>query len=189
MGMSMKATVASGAVQGNGTSFTLDFNPVLLFPNRITHAQYSLIATNGAFPNHVLRSVSNNRVVVAANVPVSATSYKPSEFNNLNCEKSGKLTHFPKERFLILHAFQGGRRAEYEDPSEALTRLKQNSSIELYQTEFKNLSHQHNGFSKPYLVGDFIAESTDDIHLDVNIKQPWTLTDAIGVAWFVEEWN
>ncbi|XP_060668651.1 polygalacturonase QRT3-like [Ziziphus jujuba] len=80
-GMSMKATVANGAVRGNGTSFTLDFNPVLLFPNRITHAQYSLIATNGAFPNHVLRSVSNNRVVVATNVPVSATVFATVDQN------------------------------------------------------------------------------------------------------------
>ncbi|XP_060670980.1 polygalacturonase QRT3-like [Ziziphus jujuba] len=80
-GMSMKATVANGAVQGNGTAFALDFNPVLLFPNRITHAQYSLIATNGAFPNHVLRSVSNNRVVVATNVPVSATVFATVDQN------------------------------------------------------------------------------------------------------------
>ncbi|KAH7520965.1 hypothetical protein FEM48_Zijuj08G0201600 [Ziziphus jujuba var. spinosa] len=80
-GMSMKATVANGAVQGNGTSFTLDFNSVLLFPNRITHAQYSLIVTNGAFPNHVLRSVSNNRVVVATNVPVSATVFATVDQN------------------------------------------------------------------------------------------------------------
>ncbi|KAH7520969.1 polygalacturonase QRT3 [Ziziphus jujuba] len=80
-GMNNKATVAKGVVQGNGTSFTVDFNPVLLFPNRIRHVQYSLIATNGAFPNHVLRSVSNNRVVVATNVPVSATVFATVDQN------------------------------------------------------------------------------------------------------------
>ncbi|KAH7520967.1 hypothetical protein FEM48_Zijuj08G0201800 [Ziziphus jujuba var. spinosa] len=80
-GMNNKATVAKGAVQGNGTSFTVDFNPVLLFPNRIRHVQYSLIATNGAFPNHVLRSVSNNRVLVATYVPVSATVFATVDQN------------------------------------------------------------------------------------------------------------
>ncbi|KAH7520973.1 hypothetical protein FEM48_Zijuj08G0202400 [Ziziphus jujuba var. spinosa] len=80
-GMSMKATIANGAAQGNDTSFMLDFNPVLLFPNRFTHAQYSLIATNGAFPNHVLRSVSNNRVVVSTNVPVLATEFPTMDQN------------------------------------------------------------------------------------------------------------
>lgn len=72
-GMGIKATVAKGVVQGNGTSWTVDFNPVLLFPNLIRHVQYSLMSTiNGAFPNHALRNVSQNRVVVEADVAVPA---------------------------------------------------------------------------------------------------------------------
>ncbi|KAH7546061.1 polygalacturonase QRT3 [Ziziphus jujuba] len=72
-GMGIKATVAKGAVQGNGSSWTVDFNRVLLFPNLIRHVQYSLVSSiNGAFPNHVLRNVSENRVVVEADVSVPA---------------------------------------------------------------------------------------------------------------------
>ncbi|KAF3450046.1 hypothetical protein FNV43_RR06125 [Rhamnella rubrinervis] len=74
-GMGLKATVARGSIQGNGSSWTLDFNPVLLFPNLIKHVQYSLSASDGAFPNHVLRNVSENRVIVASDVAVSGSLY------------------------------------------------------------------------------------------------------------------
>ncbi|KAL5773676.1 hypothetical protein ACOSQ2_013600 [Xanthoceras sorbifolium] len=74
-GMSLKATVARGSVEGNGTSWTVDFNPVLLFPNLIKHVQYSLSATGSAFPNHALRNVSGNRVVIESNVAVPASVF------------------------------------------------------------------------------------------------------------------
>lgn len=74
-GMGIKATVARGSIQGNGSSWTIDFSPVLLFPNLIRHVQYSLRASNGAFPNHVLRNVSENQVVVESDVAVSGTVY------------------------------------------------------------------------------------------------------------------
>ncbi|KAL1205279.1 Polygalacturonase QRT3 [Cardamine amara subsp. amara] len=75
-GMGTRSTVAKGSVGGNGTSWTVDFNPVLLFPNLIQHVQYSLVARDaGAFPLHALRNVSDNRVVVETNAPVTATVY------------------------------------------------------------------------------------------------------------------
>lgn len=75
-GMGESSTVAKGSVDGNGTSWTVDFNPVLLFPNLIKHVQYSLVAREaGAFPLHALRNVSDNRVVVETNAPVTATVY------------------------------------------------------------------------------------------------------------------
>ncbi|XP_019053690.1 PREDICTED: polygalacturonase QRT3 isoform X2 [Nelumbo nucifera] len=73
-GMAVKATLANGMAQGNGSSWTVDFNGVLLFPDRISHVQYTL-STSGSFPNHALRNVSRNRVVVESNVPVSASVY------------------------------------------------------------------------------------------------------------------
>ncbi|CAA7020932.1 unnamed protein product [Microthlaspi erraticum] len=72
-GMAMKSTVAKGSVDGNGTSWTVDFNPVLLFPNLIKHVQYTLVADG--FPVHALRNVSGNRVMVETNAPVTATVY------------------------------------------------------------------------------------------------------------------
>ncbi|KAF8670312.1 hypothetical protein HU200_050854 [Digitaria exilis] len=71
-GMTIKSTAARGTAEGNGSSWTVDFSPVLLFPDRIGHVQYSLVAGD-EFPGHTLRNVSGNQVVVATDKPVSAT--------------------------------------------------------------------------------------------------------------------
>ncbi|EEF30245.1 conserved hypothetical protein [Ricinus communis] len=72
-GMKLRATVARDSVQGTGISWTLDFNPVLLFPNLIDHVQYSLLIENlTSFPNYALRSISENRVVIQSDSPVPA---------------------------------------------------------------------------------------------------------------------
>lgn len=72
IGMTVKSTSAQGSMEGNGSSWTVDFSPVLLFPDRIGHVQYSLVAGD-AFPGHTLRNVSGNQVVVATDKAVSAT--------------------------------------------------------------------------------------------------------------------
>ncbi|XP_013597828.1 PREDICTED: polygalacturonase QRT3 [Brassica oleracea var. oleracea] len=75
-GMATRSTVAKASVAGNGTSWTVDFNQVLLFPNLIKHVQYTLVARDGnAFPIHAVRNVSDNRVVVQTNAPVTAQVY------------------------------------------------------------------------------------------------------------------
>ncbi|KAK9156154.1 hypothetical protein Sjap_003634 [Stephania japonica] len=73
-GMAVKSTVARGVAQGNASSWTLDFTKVLLFPNLINHVHYTL-STDGTIPNHALRNVSHNRVVVQSSVAVPATVY------------------------------------------------------------------------------------------------------------------
>ena len=70
----------------------------------------------------------------------------------------------------------------YDDPSEALTRLQQTSTVEAYQEAFEKLSHRIDGLPETFLVGCFIARLRDDVRLDVKIKQPQTLANAIGVA-------
>lgn len=77
----------------------------------------------------------------------------------------------------------------YEDPSEALTRLRQTSSIASYQASFERLSHHVDGFPEQFLIGSFIAGLWDKIRLEVKIKQPKTLAEAVGVACLVEEKN
>lgn len=73
-GMTLRSTVAKGSVWSNGTRWTVDFSPVLLFPNLIKHVHYTLQAGAAAsFPNHVLRNVSGNRITVESDVPLSAT--------------------------------------------------------------------------------------------------------------------
>ena len=74
-GMKLKATVAKGSMQGNGTSLTVDFNNVLLFPNLIKHVQYSLSTPGSTFPNHILRNVSENRVVIETDKAVPASVF------------------------------------------------------------------------------------------------------------------
>ncbi|KAJ6308710.1 hypothetical protein OIU76_018315 [Salix suchowensis] len=74
-GMNLKATVARGSVKGNGTSWTVDFSPVLLFPNLINHVQYSLSSGGATFPSHALRNVSGNRVVIESDIAVPASVF------------------------------------------------------------------------------------------------------------------
>ncbi|KAL5816801.1 hypothetical protein ACOSQ3_025179 [Xanthoceras sorbifolium] len=78
---------------------------------------------------------------------------------------------------------------DYEDPSEALTRLKQTSTVSIYQEEFEKLFHRVDELPEKFLIGCFIAGLKDEVRLDVKIKQPRSLTDAIGVARLVEEKN
>jgi len=78
---------------------------------------------------------------------------------------------------------------EYEDSSKALTRLKQTSTVVVYQEAFERLSYRVDGLPETFLIGCFIAGLRDEIRLDVKIKQPKTLADTIGVARLVEERN
>ncbi|KAL2335426.1 hypothetical protein Fmac_016639 [Flemingia macrophylla] len=74
-GMNLKATAAKLSMHGNGTSWTVDFSKVLLFPNLIKHVVYSLSANGNTFPNHALRNVSRNRVVIETDEAVSANVF------------------------------------------------------------------------------------------------------------------
>lgn len=76
-GMNVKATMARGSVQGNGSSWTVDFSPVLLFPNLIKHVQYTFSAGGGgsSFPTHALRNMTGNRVVVESSEAVSGNVF------------------------------------------------------------------------------------------------------------------
>ncbi|KAK7266587.1 hypothetical protein RIF29_19236 [Crotalaria pallida] len=74
-GMDLKATAAKKSINGNGTSWTLDFNKILLFPNLIKHVMYSFSSIGNTFPNHALRNVSENRVVIESNEAVTANVF------------------------------------------------------------------------------------------------------------------
>ncbi|KAL8151552.1 hypothetical protein V2J09_021360 [Rumex salicifolius] len=77
-GMRLKATSAKAHVQGSGGStWTADFNGVLLFPDMIRNVQYSAL-TAGNVSNSLsfrkvtfeMRNVSDNRVVIQSDVAV-----------------------------------------------------------------------------------------------------------------------
>ncbi|KAL0542575.1 hypothetical protein IC582_017644 [Cucumis melo] len=69
-GMQAKSTVGSAELEGNGTSWVLDFNPVLLFPNLIKNVQYTFRSSDNGFPKHIVRNVSDNQVVIETDVAV-----------------------------------------------------------------------------------------------------------------------
>ncbi|KAL5739505.1 hypothetical protein ACOSQ2_028685 [Xanthoceras sorbifolium] len=52
--------------------------------------------------------------------------------------------------------------------------------VTAYQEAFEKLSHRVDNLPEPFLVGCFIAGLRDEIRLDVKIKKPQTLADAIG---------
>ncbi|KAD3641342.1 hypothetical protein E3N88_30566 [Mikania micrantha] len=76
---------------------------------------------------------------------------------------------------------------DYNDLAEAITRLKQNSTVVLYQEEFERLSHRLDGLPEPFLVGCFIGGLKDEIRIEVRLKNPKSLTSAISLARLVEE--
>ncbi|KAH7519854.1 hypothetical protein FEM48_Zijuj08G0081400 [Ziziphus jujuba var. spinosa] len=78
---------------------------------------------------------------------------------------------------------------EFDNPSEALIRLRQTTSVAADPEVFERLSHRMDGLPEHFLVGCFIVGLRDDIHLDVKIKNPHTLAETIGVARLVEERN
>jgi hypothetical protein len=48
---------------------------------------------------------------------------------------------------------------DYDNLSESLTRLIQNTIVSAYQEVFERLSHQVDGLLESFLIGCFIAES------------------------------
>ncbi|KAL2524702.1 Polygalacturonase QRT3 [Abeliophyllum distichum] len=81
-GMKLKATVARESVQGNGSSWIADLNSVLLFPNLIKRVQYTFITPGNSFPNHALRNVTSNQVVIQSDVAVPATVFVTADQGN-----------------------------------------------------------------------------------------------------------
>ncbi|WCJ41150.1 Pectin lyase-like superfamily protein [Euphorbia peplus] len=66
-GMSIKSTVGKLTVAGNGTKWVADFSPILVFPDRISHFQYSFYVKEAGFVMHGVTNVSNNVVIVESN--------------------------------------------------------------------------------------------------------------------------
>ncbi|KAJ0485467.1 putative polygalacturonase [Helianthus annuus] len=75
-GMRMKSTVGKLAVTGSGTVWRADFSPVLVFPDRISHVQYSVynsaLRING-MGGHAVTNVSGNIVVVETEKQMNGT--------------------------------------------------------------------------------------------------------------------
>ncbi|XP_031118289.1 polygalacturonase QRT3 [Ipomoea triloba] len=91
-GMRLKSTAGKLTVAGDGTKWVADFSPVLVFPNRITHFQYSFYSRGVAgFPAHAVTNVSGNVVVVESEKPVQALVSIFVDQNNIFGDRNIKL--------------------------------------------------------------------------------------------------
>ncbi|KAK2635860.1 hypothetical protein Ddye_030652 [Dipteronia dyeriana] len=73
-GMSLKSTTGKLSVAGNGTKWVADFSLILVFPNQISHFEYSLYIQGrvvGGFVAHAVTNVSNNVVVVESDKAIN----------------------------------------------------------------------------------------------------------------------
>ncbi|XP_041011286.1 uncharacterized protein LOC121255061 [Juglans microcarpa x Juglans regia] len=76
----------------------------------------------------------------------------------------------------------------YDDPMEALTRLKQVHSVTTYKAEFELLSNRIKGVSEKNKLSCFLSGLKDEVRLPVRMLNPTTLNDAIGLAKIQEEY-
>lgn len=76
---------------------------------------------------------------------------------------------------------------EFDDPSESLHRLKQSTTVATYIESFERLSHRIENLPESFLLGCFVGGLKEEIRLEVKLKKPRTVVDAMGLARLVEE--
>ena len=76
----------------------------------------------------------------------------------------------------------------YDDPMEALTRLRQTSTVALYKGEFEALANRIRGLSPQHKLSCFLSGLKDEVRLPVRMLNPLTLIAAFGLAKIQEEY-
>ena len=90
------------------------------------------------------------------------------------------------EDFVITLLTRFGTTA-YEDTMEALTRLKQTTSVVMYKGQFEALSNRIKGLSENHKLSCFLSRLKDDARLAVKMFSPKILNEAFGLAKIQEE--
>ena len=72
--------------------------------------------------------------------------------------------------------------SDFEDFDEALAKLRQTGTIREYQNQFERLAAKVQNWPEKALVGSYIGGLRDDIHAEVKLFKPTTLTHAISLA-------
>lgn len=75
----------------------------------------------------------------------------------------------------------------YEDPEGEFTKLRQNGTVEAYQTHFEMLSNKIPGLSEEFRISTFLSGLRDDLRVIVTMFKPSTLSAAFGLARLQEE--
>lgn len=70
----------------------------------------------------------------------------------------------------------------YDDSMEALTRLKQTTTIVVYKAQFESLSNLLRGFSGSHKLSCFLSVLKDEIRLPIRMLKPIKLSAAFGLA-------
>ncbi|KAH9686516.1 hypothetical protein KPL70_014380 [Citrus sinensis] len=76
---------------------------------------------------------------------------------------------------------------ECEDFDEALSRVKQTSSLRDYQKEFERLGNRVHGWTQRALVGTFMGGLKPEISEEIRMFRPKTLKEAISLARMKDE--
>ena len=76
----------------------------------------------------------------------------------------------------------------YDDPMEALTRLKQVSSVVAYKGNFEILSNRVTRLFESHKLSCFLSGLKDEIRLQVRMLVPKSLNEAFGLAKIQEEY-
>ena len=80
------------------------------------------------------------------------------------------------------------RTTAYDDPMEALTRLKQVTFVVAYKGNFEILSNRITVLSESHKLSCFLSGLKDEIRLPVRMLVPKTLNEAFGLAKIQEEY-
>lgn len=80
------------------------------------------------------------------------------------------------------------RATAYEDPMEALTRLKQITSVVVYKGQFKAPSNRIKGLSENHKMCCFLSGLKDIVRLAMKMFSTKSLNEAFGLAKIQEEY-
>lgn len=80
------------------------------------------------------------------------------------------------------------RPSTYDNPMEALTRLKQTTSMAVYKAQFEAFSNRLKGLSEKHKLSYFLSGLKDEIRLLVRMMNPINPGAAFGLAKIKEEY-
>ncbi|KAL0008538.1 hypothetical protein SO802_010040 [Lithocarpus litseifolius] len=102
-----------------------------------------------------------------------------------DCEATGVLV--ARESFVEALLIRIGSSA-YEDPMEALTRLRQTSNVVNYKGQFEAPSNRIRDLSEDHKLSCFFSGLKDEVRLPVKMLNPKNLNEAFGLAKIHEEY-
>ena len=76
----------------------------------------------------------------------------------------------------------------YDDPMEALTRLKQTTTVISYKSNFEILSNRVLGLFESHKLSCFLSGLRDEIQLPIRMLMPKSINEAFGLAKIQEEY-